>query len=558
MRTPVRPRLINELAFVSVGNGLLVEGTEAQQLFRGPAVDSLLPRLFAVLDGQHEFTDLVRVVPEFPPQMIAEALALLFSRGLLEDGAADVPIDVRLPSPLVSFARRHVDTTRRNRAASQGLARLAAARVAVVGPMEDAHLLIDELAGCGILAAWHEPSEIDQGHTLVVGLTNSRENIEALATLDDRCAEWGVRWLRAVRRGCEIEIGPCFHRAQLACYRCFAGAGNTHTPPGGTVAHVLVWISLVAMEIVNLISWLCPPVSGLSVLRWNLDNGTQRRLRWFRVPGCPHCLPLPQRARRDMPLAFAYEEAVAPPPYEYLNTKEHQRHYLLANLELQKEQKEYTHRPSVPLTRAAPPSGGVLDGWMASPPYMGVAAPSSLVRHSRLELPVLAGILERVGGIRTKRVQTSASRRDKVQRWIPTGGNLGSVEIFVQSRRVEGLEPGWYFYQAATHDLAWLQGNLAVGPHPEAPVLLVLAAAHARVRRKYGALAYRIVHLDAGVALAQLLAVASGYGLRAYPILAWDDRPLIKALALDPELEPIVAMASLYEGVAPDTGEQAL
>ncbi len=41
MRAPVRPRLLNDLAFVSTGNGLLVEGTETRQLFRGPAVDSL-------------------------------------------------------------------------------------------------------------------------------------------------------------------------------------------------------------------------------------------------------------------------------------------------------------------------------------------------------------------------------------------------------------------------------------------------------------------------------------------------------------------------------------
>jgi hypothetical protein len=55
---------------------------------------------------------------------------------------------------------------------------------------------------------------------------------------------------------------------------------------------------------------------------------------------------------------------------------------------------------------------------------------------------------------------------------------------------------------------------------------VVLTAALQRVARKYQAHAYRLVHLDAGRAIAQVRLVADALGLRVAPSLSWDDEQI--------------------------------
>ncbi len=72
----------------------------------------------------------------------------------------------------------------------------------------------------------------------------------------------------------------------------------------------------------------------------------------------------------------------------------------------------------------------------------------------------------------------------------------------------------------------------------------------ARAAAKYGALAYHLVHLDAGAALAQLGAAAAGYGLRACPLPRWDAGLLGRLLLLDPDADPVTAVAALKEPIS--------
>ena len=75
----------------------------------------------------------------------------------------------------------------------------------------------------------------------------------------------------------------------------------------------------------------------------------------------------------------------------------------------------------------------------------------------------------------------------------------------------------------------------------------LLTAALMRVGRKYGDFAYRIVNLDAGVAVAQLMAVAEDRGLCA-EVLGVDDAALLQTLGLDGDREPITAAIALTAG----------
>jgi hypothetical protein len=131
-----------------------------------------------------------------------------------------------------------------------------------------------------------------------------------------------------------------------------------------------------------------------------------------------------------------------------------------------------------------------------------------------------------------------------VQRWAPTGGNLGSPELYVAVFEVAGLDPGIYFYQPHEHVLS----RIGPAPPPAGNVCALVfgTGALGRVAQKYGPFAYRVVQQDAGVAFAQLHVVARGLGVRAEMPARWDDNEISTMLGLDTRSEAVTFVARIY------------
>jgi SagB-type dehydrogenase family enzyme len=224
-----------------------------------------------------------------------------------------------------------------------------------------------------------------------------------------------------------------------------------------------------------------------------------------------------------------YEQAVAFPPREWLNPKEHQAHYRPANAALQRYNKEYPAAPRIALNGGKP---GAEPGLTSTD---------------------LSALLLRTAGLRDH----PSADPGQVSRWAPTGGNLGSVQAYVLALDVAGLSPGWYYYQRGDHSLARIRAlsttdgvAAAVCPvlAPDRPAaLIVLTGALGVVAAKYHDFAYRLLCLDAGVALAQLAALADEYGLSTRFADRWDDTALGAALRLDANAnaEPVTAVVAL-------------
>jgi SagB-type dehydrogenase family enzyme len=270
-----------------------------------------------------------------------------------------------------------------------------------------------------------------------------------------------------------------------------------------------------------------PAVSGCTV--FDLANWTQSTVGAYRRPGCPRCLPTDSPAGADGPaVAHVYEQAVQFPPREWLNPKDHQAHYKPANAYLQRYNKEYLAAPRIAL------NGGQPD-----------PAPGLTVAD-------LSTLLLRTAGLRDP---GPSAVSEQVSRWAPTGGNLGSVQAYLLALDVAGLAPGWYFYQRGDHSLARIRATSAVDGEAAAvcPVLaprrpaalIVLTAALGVVAAKYFDFAYRLICLDAGVALAQLVALADEHGLTARFADRWDDETLTEALRVDAIAEPVTAVIAL-------------
>lgn len=543
---PALPRLLEHLVVIALPDGLIVEGTGARQVLRGRAATELLPALVPLLDGSRRVDELATALGRSPAHIHA-AISLLYTCGLVED-ATDAPRHpARVPDDVAAYIGRHLDTTRVNRNGATALTRLATSRVTVVGDGATDLAAVLRDAGIGHVAATGRVAADETDLVVVLG-----DEPDLVSAVEDGCEGAGVPWLRTACTDAGIEVGPRFESGETACYRCFAREWVPSDAAGapGPLRRA-AWLGLVADEVVTLLSRVGTLQSTSGVTTVDLDDWQERTTLVPRRPDCFRCFPTP--VPDEPPLAYRYELAVAFPPRHLLNPKDHQHHYVPSNLALQTMSKRYPAARHVPLV---------------APELTPVPADRPGDAVTAVDPAVLSGLLLRTAG---RRGAQQAGR--KPRRWAPTGGNLGSVQVYLLAAGVDWLTPDWYFYDAAQHRLALVRRCGATGdgagvvgappapPRPTAadltariaddrvptpPALLVMTGALDRVARKYFDFAYRIVHLDAGVATAQLQAVATGYGLTTRVALRWDDELLHEELRLNPDEEPVTAVVGLY------------
>jgi len=134
----------------------------------------------------------------------------------------------------------------------------------------------------------------------------------------------------------------------------------------------------------------------------------------------------------------------------------------------------------------------------------------------------------------------------------PSGGAMYPIEVYLAALGGNELEPAWYHYQVASHELARLDAA-ALDSRPEgqplqrlvfadglwenAGGLLVLTGLFARTQEKYGERGYRFVLLDAGHLAQNILLACEDLGLAAIPLGGFDDDGLARSLGLDARKE---------------------
>jgi SagB-type dehydrogenase family enzyme len=144
----------------------------------------------------------------------------------------------------------------------------------------------------------------------------------------------------------------------------------------------------------------------------------------------------------------------------------------------------------------------------------------------------VATLLARCGGF----VANAAGPR----RLAPTGGNLGSVDLWLIARQVVGLRPGIYYYDSPRHRLECVDEHVpddaaiaaATGGNVGGDCLIVGTGALSRCAQKYGPFAYRLVYLDSGVALAYAHVVAAALGVPVREAGDLDEQALAGLLRL--------------------------
>jgi len=519
---PERPRIPPEVLVLPFDeDGLLFVGTKQTQLLRGRSARDLLPRLILHLTGGSTVEEIVSRFPGLASGTIRNAVALLYSRGLLEDGcpppaAADL-------QDVDSFLGRFVDVTRANRNRREALDRLQASTVFVGGSDEAADLMQRQLAGSGIGRLGHvRDAEGDlRGCSLLVAVA-TREADDLTSSLE-QARQQGV-WALHVRAAQDVvQIGPLLMPGQVCCYRCMR---EIHDLPHGDADPDLVsfWLGMAALEAFLVLSRVGHPHlhNGFELYERTRHGIVPQHRYVVGMPGCSRCglggPPLDPKTPAF--LSWLFHSSLSMPPHELRSPREHQHHYDASNIALTLEVDEpYYGAPVVAL-----PTARLLDGPL---PWSEVES-----QRREIDLEDLATLLWYAAGY--QKIEDGALRRI-----APTAGGLGSPELFVIAHRVRGLPEGLYRYHSPRHvlerlrdsSLPVLQAALGIATALP-PCTIVGTGALGKLRSKYQNFSYRLVNLDAGVALGYLHDVAAALGLQVREYSNVHDKAIAEAISL--------------------------
>jgi SagB-type dehydrogenase family enzyme len=517
------------------------------------------------MDGNRTVAEIAHALPDVPSQQLGDALSSLTRWGLVEEGTESNDTDGYNPETQCFF-RRYAGGASAGRSGDELFHRILTTEVVLVGSNRhrDAIAYLESLlvsTGFPVVRylSWDTMPALRLGamsELFPVALSLDGEDYEELAKLDDFCSAAGVHWLRVALDHAKhvADIGPVFRRKESPCYRCFSqgqgGTGNRQARNNFDVKsdQVKFWMCMASTEIAYLVSGIGGSRLGGWFRRYSLEDWGSATLCFSAIPGCSDCRPIPDsgkdspsglRGRIDTASVFedyvSNGSASSAPGTVIVDPR--------SLLELTKQTKRLSncHQQSLPVNLPEL-STPVLDL-----PFRAAA------NGQLLGVTEIGSLLMLAAGVRRIRHNTGA-----LKRWAATAGNLGSVEVFLAVRRVNGLVPGYYFYQPQDHALAAFRrhtGTLCVDDFmsrvagcdvadlPDAMVLFT--AAYHRVASKYGPFGYRLINFDAGVALSQLRMVAACMNVSADIANRWADDLIEDQLPLDSFAEQPTAVVSL-------------
>lgn len=494
------PALRRGLAIVPVDRGLIVEGGPRRQRFAGAAATDLLPRLLPLLDGSSTRSALLEQVG-LSEHQLDQVLDLLADRGLLESGTrheGDATDDYLSRTMPVGSAYSNAQSLRQHLDEQTVLiAAPAALRDDITADLRD--------SGIGTVGPFDGSSPPDGSLVIVY------DDGELLERVVERCAPHGIAVLRCGSAGSFAEVGPRFLVGRTPCVDCFRHgyAEAFPTPPEASPMSLRMLAALVAAEVLAIFH--VGTASAPHFIR-RTDTAELSDERYVVAPetDCPHCGIAGRRHGAAAEIFGSYEWQVQASPADSA---------VLGD-------------PPVPTADQR----FYLTDYKTSP------------RRKLSELPVggLASLLSWTVGLRDG---------GSGKRWPPTGGNLGSVELFVLTDQAWADLPGNVFKYnpleeelvAARSDRVPLPSILegtglpADGLHSA----VVFCGALWRLAPKYGLFASRLTHLDTGCATAQFGLLADEAGFEVRFAHGWTGQ-LAKSLELVEHREIVTAVAGVY------------
>ena len=145
------------------------------------------------------------------------------------------------------------------------------------------------------------------------------------------------------------------------------------------------------------------------------------------------------------------------------------------------------------------------------------------------------------------------------KRAAPSAGALYPMDIYgaVGEDCIEGLKPGVYLYDPATHSFSLTQEgdmrrNIAMASVGQtwmsyAPITFVITAEYSRIMGKYGQRGVRYAMVEAGHIGQNIFLQSQALGLGAGIVGAFEDQKVIQVMGIKSTHEPLLLMPVGYK-----------
>lgn len=353
---PKFPKLLEDIVVFQMPDGLGMQfrGLSNPVVLRGALVQSLLPKLLPLLDGEHDVAELIeRFSKDASKGEIAFLLKVLFSRGAIADCNKESVGKSIVDRKQQLFYGRRLGLTRNSRSSSEVVEKITNARVAVIADGLLGAAVVDLLNRSGfenlIVAALKSEEnaeelysgfpaatkialiensesavrtfllkEVISANLVVAALRNVPQSV--FFAINEMCLQAEVQWLRAADNGSKVEVGPYVNPYDSPCFECMLvrqisvsdyaveeelyqdflqGQVSVSGILGESLGLVTQAAAYVAQEAVRIITAIERPQLEGSVLTFN-SSGTIEQNGFNRVPRCEACarhsaLSVPER-----------------------------------------------------------------------------------------------------------------------------------------------------------------------------------------------------------------------------------------------------------------------
>ncbi len=209
--------------------------------------------------------------------------------------------------------------------------------------------------------------------------------------------------------------------------------------------------------------------------------------------------------------------------------------------------KQYDGAKEIALPEIRPEGGGSIleasEAWRNT---------GSRLAESSITIDDLSLLLYHTQGI--NKVLEFSGRKYEL-RTAPSAGALYPVNIYLAVNRVQGIEPGLYYYNIKNHSLQQIRTGYvypvleeAAGcPHAYQPAAatVIMSTTFSRTGFKYKDRCYRYVNMDTGHAVANLGVCAASLGLAAPVVARFDDHAINRLLEIDSKEEAALVLIPL-------------
>jgi len=329
---PIRPYLAPSIMVLAYdGDAVIFEGANGTQVIRGRSCRALLSMLIPLCDGRHNIEQLSELVPRFSRSEVADAVALLYSRGLLQDGAPSLAV----PHPLAAFIDRFIDVTRANRGRDDVVHRLTNSVIGIVASSGDYNSLSAELMASEIKRIEQFRAEAAGIYTLVIALESDESDISEPLAVAHAAGTMQLVVRNAQNRP---HIGPLIMPGSSGCYQCWkAEVASVSDTDVGQHASFVPLIALAAFHLITRLATPLYPGTILEAFEPTAQRDSNRRI-FAPSPSCSICGLGAEKQEMDRAAQFRvpwlYHCSVAMPPRELCSDRAYQEHFHPKNARL--------------------------------------------------------------------------------------------------------------------------------------------------------------------------------------------------------------------------------